>query len=162
VAACVLHAEGLAERIGVLDFDQHYGNGTDDIIAKRRLRWIEHYTAGGKWCRRNQAAEFLDAISAIVAGMSGCGLILYQAGADPHVDDPLGGWLTTAQLRERDRRVFAAAAERQVPIAWNLAGGYQRTDDGGIEPVLEIHRNTMRECVRTYCRPPVATALRFG
>ncbi len=39
------------------------------------------------------------------------------------------------------------AAEWQVPIAWNLADGYQRNDDGGIGPVLKIHRNTMRECI---------------
>jgi acetoin utilization deacetylase AcuC-like enzyme len=82
--------------------------------------------------------------------MCDCDLILYQAGADPHVDDPLGGWLTTEQLRERDRRVFAAAVEWHVPVAWNLAGGYQRTEDGGIGPVLEIHRNTMRECAAAY------------
>jgi len=37
-----------------------------------------------------------------------------------------------------------------VPVAWNLAGGYQRTEDGGIGAVLEIHRNTMRECAAAY------------
>ena len=59
--------------------------------------------------------------------MSGCDLILYQAGADPHIDDPLGGWLTTKQLQQRDKRVFSASAEWKIPVAWNLAGGYQRT-----------------------------------
>ena len=147
IAACALHAEGLVERVGILDFDQHYGNGTDDIIAKRRLRWIEHYTAGSKWRHRSQAAEFLKRIPGIVDEMSGCDVILYQAGADPHVNDPYGGWLTTEQLRERDRRVFAGAAEWHVPVAWNLAGGYQRMNNGGIEPVLEIHRNTISECL---------------
>jgi acetoin utilization deacetylase AcuC-like enzyme len=146
VAACVLHGEGLVERVGIIDFDQHYGNGTDDIIGRRRVRWIEHCTAGLKWRRPAQAVGFLDHIPDVVAGMRGCDLILYQAGADPHVDDPLGGWLTTEQLRERDRRVFAAAAEWKVPMAWNLAGGYQRTADGGIGPVLEIHRNTANVC----------------
>lgn len=150
VAACVLQAEGLVGRVGILDCDQHYGNGTDDIIERRRLNWIEHCTAGARWRYRSQADEFLDALPDIVAGMSGCDLILYQAGADPHVKDPLGGWLTTEQLRERDRRVFAAAAEWKLPIIWNLAGGYQRTADGGIEPVLEIHRNTMRACVEQF------------
>jgi acetoin utilization deacetylase AcuC-like enzyme len=147
VAACVLHDEGRVERVGIIDFDQHFGNGTDDIIRRRHIRWIEHCTAGMKWHRPAQAAEFLDEIPQIVARMKDCNLILYQAGADPHVNDPLGGWLTTEQLRSRDRRVFAAAAEWKVPVAWNLAGGYQRTEDGGIGPVLEIHRNTMRECV---------------
>lgn len=146
VAACALREEGLAGRVGIVDFDQHYGNGTDDIVSRRRIRWIEHCTAGLKWHRPTQAAEFLDHIPEVVARMRDCDLILYQAGADPHVNDPLGGWLNTEQLRERDRRVFAAAAEWKLPVAWNLAGGYQRTEDGGIGPVLQIHRNTMRDC----------------
>ena len=78
--------------------------------------------------------------------MRDCDVILYQAGADPHVDDPLGGWLTTEQLRERDRRVFESAQRLGVPIAWNLAGGYQEP----LSKVLEIHDNTMRECERVY------------
>jgi len=53
-------------------------------------------------------------------------LLLYQAGADPQVDDPLAGWLTSEQLRERDRIVFEHCAGRVLPIAWNLAGGYQK------------------------------------
>lgn len=147
VTACSLHAEGLVSRIGILDFDQHYGNGTDDIIETLKIDWVEHITAGAHWHQPSEARRFLNAIPDMVAQMSGCDVILYQAGADPHIDDPLGGWLTTEQLFERDRRVFAAAIEWKVPVAWNLAGGYQRTADGGIEPVLEIHRNTMRACV---------------
>lgn len=155
VAACVLRDEGKAERVDILDFDQHYGNGTDDIIGRRRIGWIEHCTVGLTWNRAARAARFFDEIPQMVARMKDCDLILYQAGADPHIDDPLGGWLTTKQLRERDRRLFAAAAELKVPIAWNLAGGYQRTADGGIGPVLEIHRNTMRECAASYARRSV-------
>jgi hypothetical protein len=36
--------------------------------------------------------------------------------------------------------------KNRVPMVWNLAGGYQQSPAGGIEPVLEIHRNTMRAC----------------
>ncbi|OZB47637.1 MAG: hypothetical protein B7X60_05745 [Polynucleobacter sp. 39-45-136] len=74
--------------------------------------------------------------------MRGCDVILYQAGADPHINDPLGSWLTTAQLFERDLLVFQAAAELGIPVAWNLAGGYQTP----LRRVLEIHDNTMRAC----------------
>ena len=150
VTACALHAEGLIRRVGILDFDQHYGNGTDDIIAALDAHWVEHLTAGATWRHQSQAVEFLDAIPEMVAKMSNCDVILYQAGADPHIADPYGGWLTTDQLHQRDLRVFIAAAKEGVPIAWNLAGGYQRTKDGGIEPVLEIHRNTMLACIQSY------------
>jgi len=77
---------------------------------------------------------------------AGCDLLLYQAGADPHVNDPLGGWLTTEQLRERDRRVFTTCRDMRLPIAWNLAGGYQTN----LRKVLDIHDNTMLECLGAY------------
>jgi len=40
--------------------------------------------------------------------------------------------------------------ENKIPVVWNLAGGYQVNLDGSIPKVLEIHDNTMRECVRVY------------
>jgi len=123
VAAQVLKGGGEARRVGILDFDQHEGDGTEDIIGHLGLDWIEHYTAGAHWHTRRQAARFLAGIASIVRRMADCEVILYQAGADPHVDDPLGGWLTTAQLRERDRAVFGEARRIGVPIAWTWPGG---------------------------------------
>ena len=66
------------------------------------------------------------------------------------MNDPLGGWMTDEQLAERDRIVFEVAATIGVPVAWNLAGGYQKTADGGIEPVLAIHRRTMETCAKVF------------
>ena len=111
VAACSLHAEGLVSRVGILDFDQHYGNGTADIIKTLDIDWVEHVTAGAHWRYATQAPEFLDAIPDMVAGMSGCDLILYQAGADPHIDDPYGGWLTTKHYKNATTGLFS---ERRV------------------------------------------------
>jgi hypothetical protein len=37
-----------------------------------------------------------------------------------------------------------------VPVAWNLAGGYQVEPDGGIEPVLAIHRRTLQACADVF------------
>ena len=125
VTAFVLKQEGLVRNVGVLDFDQHWGDGTEDIIRRQSVDWISHYSAGARWDSPDDAEEFLGMIPEIVEGMRTCELILYQAGADPHIDDPLGGWLTTEQLRERDRRVFVACQSFGIPVAWNLAGGYQ-------------------------------------
>ena len=80
--------------------------------------------------------------------MRDCDVVLYQAGADAHIDDPLGGWLTTEQLRRRDAIVFDGLRKLGVPVAWNLAGGYQREADGSIPVVIEIHTNTAREALR--------------
>ena len=89
-------------------------------------------------------------LPAIVDELADCDLVLYQAGADPHVNDPLGGWLTTDELRRRDAIVFERLRALGVPVVWNLAGGYQQERDGTIPRVLEIHDNTARECVRAF------------
>jgi acetoin utilization deacetylase AcuC-like enzyme len=72
--------------------------------------------------------------------------MLYQAGADPHVDDPLGGVLTNEQLRMRDRIVFRTAIKLSIPVAWNLAGGYQSP----LRKVLDIRDATAIECIESY------------
>jgi acetoin utilization deacetylase AcuC-like enzyme len=155
VAALALRAAGDVRRVGILDFDQHYGDGTDALIRELDLDWIRHYTAGAEYGDPTQAEEFLARIPALVAALGDCDVLLYQAGADPHLDDPLGGWLSTEDLAERDRRVFAAAAERGLPIAWNLAGGYQTP----LRKVLDIHDNTLRACIQAHrCGGARATA----
>jgi acetoin utilization deacetylase AcuC-like enzyme len=149
VTALALADQGLARSVGILDFDQHYGDGTDDILAVLGIERVVHVTAGRENFTRNDAPRFLAAIERWVDRMAACDVILYQAGADPHVDDPLGGFLTTEQLRERDRLVFRAASARRIPLAWNLAGGYQTP----LRRVLDIHDNTARECVAAYESP---------
>lgn len=61
-----------------------------------------------------------------------------------------GGVLTTEQIFERDRRVFKLCKKHNVPVAWNLAGGYQVEPDGSIPKVLEIHLNTFRAAAEVY------------
>jgi acetoin utilization deacetylase AcuC-like enzyme len=138
-------------RVGILDCDMHYGDGTDAILAVLTdASFVEHWTAGAHFTEREQAATFLAELPGIVRRMRACDVVLYQAGADPHVDDPLGGWLTTEELRRRDAIVFDELARMGIPVVWNLAGGYQRELDGSIPKVLEIHDNTLRECARVY------------
>jgi acetoin utilization deacetylase AcuC-like enzyme len=148
VTALALRAAGEAARVGILDFDQHYGDGTDDIINRLRIDWITHYSAGEHYGLVSEATQFLAAIPGLVTAMKDCDVILYQAGADPHIEDPLGGWLTTAQLYARDLLVFKTAAELGIPIAWNLAGGYQTP----LRKVLGIHDGTMRACAEIHLR----------
>lgn len=148
VAAISLLRDGAVRRIGILDCDQHYGNGTEDIIDRLKLReQVRHVTVGQGYMPA--ASGFLAALPGIVAGFADCDLLMYQAGADPHVDDPLGGYLTTEQLLERDRIVFRASALLGIPVVWNLAGGYQEP----LRKVLDIHANTMQACVEAYYDP---------
>jgi acetoin utilization deacetylase AcuC-like enzyme len=154
VTAFALKAEGRAERVGILDFDQHYGDGTDDIIRTLGVNFVKHFSSGAEYFRKSQANEFLQRIPQLVASMRDCDVILYQAGADPHVDDPLGGWLTNEQLAKRDYLVFAAASQLSIPIAWNLGGGYQSP----LRKVLDIHDQTMLAAAFVYSLSSVGHA----
>jgi acetoin utilization deacetylase AcuC-like enzyme len=159
VAALALKKAGKVERVGILDLDYHYGNGTDNIIRKLGCeKWIWHFTGGARYTSPSQVPEFFrDKLPEVLAAMTTCDLVLYQAGADAHIDDPYGGWLTTMQLLERDAIIFSALRDADVPVAWNLAGGYQVEKDGSIPKVLEIHDNTMRECVSAFSAPKDAS-----
>ena len=126
-------------RIGILDFDAHYGDGTDAIIRRLDVNNVTHYSQGRY---ENPNPElFLNGIEWLIKSMfNRCDLVLYQAGADAHIEDPLGaGFLTTEELFERDRMVFSTLRALKIPVVWNLAGGYQRP----FSKVLDIHSNTM-------------------
>jgi acetoin utilization deacetylase AcuC-like enzyme len=152
IATLVLQKERPGLRVGILDLDMHYGNGTDEILRKvGPFLNVTHYTAGARYADASQADGFFSVwLPTALQSLSKHDIVLYQAGADPHIDDPHGGWLTTEQLRKRDALVFEALQKAEVPVAWNLAGGYQVEADGSIPKVLEIHDNTMRECIRVY------------
>lgn len=149
VAAMDLLESGAAKKVGILDCDEHYGNGTDDIIDVLDVGYsVSHFTTGNKGYGASDAEWFVDNLPALVSSLfSDCDVLLYQAGADAHVNDPLGGWMTTDQLFRRDAAVFSSAKALGLPVAWVLAGGYQREPDGSIPRVLEIHDNTMRACL---------------
>ena len=150
VAALAVKDAGLVNRVAILDCDAHYGNGTDSIIRALGLDWIEHHTQGLTFGTARQAdnGAYERWLDAAIERCLDCDLVLYQAGADPHINDPLGGILTTEQMSARDRDVFERLGH--LPTVWNLAGGYQvvngATEAGRIEPVLALHRETARLC----------------
>ncbi|MBK9757148.1 MAG: hypothetical protein IPO88_27355 [Nannocystis sp.] len=150
VAVRVLQLDGLARKIGILDIDAHYGDGTDDIILRLGLTDIHHWTFGAHHHDASTADAFLRDLPNVLNDFNDRELVLYQAGADPFIDDPLGGVLTREQLRLRDRMVFQHFARAGIPLAWNLAGGYTRDAAGTIEPVLQIHDATLEECHAAY------------
>lgn len=151
VTAVKLLDEGLVRSVAILDCDVHEGNGTQDIINRLGLHTqIQHHSMGYHFQTREQAgpaaAHFETWLQDALAQCTSADLVLYQASADPHVDDPLGGVLTADELLRRDEAVFRTL--RHKPLVWNLAGGYQRDAAGGIDPVLELHRTTMLAWMR--------------
>ena len=141
VAALALYARGLVRRVAILDLDQHFGDGTRDILRRLEISWVRHYTYGLDPATQESAKPWLESLpQAVRQTVESCDLVLYQAGADPHVDDPLGGGLTAEQMACRDRIVFEGCKEIGVPVVVNLAGGYQTP----AEKVVQLHVSTLR------------------
>lgn len=151
VTALALKAEGLLRRVAILDLDFHWGDGTDDIISTLGLDWVVHSSPKGMIKTPGKGKVYLEQLPELMEQQfADCDLLLYQAGADAHIEDPLGGWMNSEQLSRRDAIVFEMCKRMGLPVAWNLAGGYQRDASGGIEPVLAIHRATMRACAQRF------------
>ncbi len=142
------------KRVAIVDCDMHYGNGTDDIINvldPKRQKYI-NMTFGAFFFNPSQATEYLayfDVVKGTLAEFKP-DVILYQSGADVHENDPFGGVLTEKQMYERDVKMFTIAKELNIPIAWDLAGGYQVDVDGGCNYVLQLHLNTFKACMEVY------------
>jgi acetoin utilization deacetylase AcuC-like enzyme len=130
-------------RVGILDLDQHDPDGVRDIVARLRLD-IPIVHGRGTPASAERWLQKLPAL--IVETFIDCDLLLCQLGADPHIEDELGGWLDDDQLRHRDRAVLSIGRAIGLPVVWNLAGGYQRD----FRRVLDIHDATMQECARAW------------
>jgi acetoin utilization deacetylase AcuC-like enzyme len=144
------------KRVAIVDCDQHYGNGTQNILNELDRKDIFHSTFGRYYFTPEDAPYYLHDLCPTTGKLVDQlynfqpDIIIYQAGADVHVDDPFGGILTTEEIYERDVRIFTIARNLQIPIAWNLAGGYQKD----INEVLVIHHNTFIAAEEIYgCSP---------
>ena len=145
IAAIKLKRAGLVDRVGIVDLDAHFANGTAHIIDHLNIDYVEHLSLGAMHARYfDDWSRFLSDMPILLRDrFSKVDLLLYQAGADAHIDDPAGGYFSTAQLKARDRIVFTFSGESGIPVVWNLAGGYQSP----LEMVLKLHQNTLNECI---------------
>jgi acetoin utilization deacetylase AcuC-like enzyme len=162
VAIRALKADKAIGRAAVIDCDVHHGNGTAFIFAGERSVFtfsihqennypsfkprstldvhLPDYADDELYLR--QLAGALPRIFA-----SGPDIAFYLAGADPFEEDQLGGLgLTRDGLRRRDRLVFNAALELNVPLVVTLAGGYARR----LDDTVQIHATTVEEAIRAF------------
>jgi acetoin utilization deacetylase AcuC-like enzyme len=149
ITALVLKKKGLVNRVSIIDADRHYADGSTQIIKKLGLDWIEHHTQGQFFNSRSDCVNgrYTRWLKRAIGKCLGSDLVVYQAGVDSHVDDPLGGLQTTPELADRDRLVFEGLGH--LPLVINLAGGYQiikgaTSPAEQLEPVLALHRQTAR------------------
>jgi acetoin utilization deacetylase AcuC-like enzyme len=71
--------------------------------------------------------------------------IIYLAGADPHEGDRLGKLsISTDGMRQRDECVFQFGLDREIPIAFSMAGGYGKE----IQSTVDVHFQTIVTALR--------------
>ena len=71
--------------------------------------------------------------------------VIYLAGADPHEEDRLGRLkLSKNGMRARDETVFQYALDKQIPVAFSMAGGYGKE----IESTVDIHFQTIQTALQ--------------
>ncbi|WP_257387978.1 hypothetical protein [Tahibacter caeni] len=142
------------QRIAVLDCDEHGGNGTEEFAARLgNLHAVSIFgTRFGCYgglrssafpvrVREQGFGKYLDALNQAMEIVAGCrpDLLVYQAGADCHRDDPKNqAGLSTRELFQRDLFVFEAAHRLQLPVLFLVGGGYQRA-----RRVAQLNLNTV-------------------
>jgi acetoin utilization deacetylase AcuC-like enzyme len=155
VAIRRLQRDGAIKRAMVVDCDVHHGNGTaavfanDDSVFTLSIHQANNYPTEKPPSSLDihlpdgiGDAEYLHRLGngyRAAFTMFKPELVLYVAGADPYLEDQLGGLsLTFDGLRERDRVVIWTALSHGAPVAIVLAGGYAQS----VEDTISIHANT--------------------
>ena len=76
--------------------------------------------------------------------------IMHVSGADPYMEDQLGGLLLTFDgLARRDRLIYEAARSRKLPVCITLAGGYAFNP----HDTVVIHANTAKVAAEVLAVP---------
>jgi acetoin utilization deacetylase AcuC-like enzyme len=143
VAGSVLLAEGIVERILVVDLDVHQGDGTADIFAvePRVFTFSMHSERNfpvrkiaSDWdiglADQTGDAAYLERLRAVLPELERRAMpdiVFYNAGVDPHETDRLGRLALSGDgLRQRDRAVIGYFRGRDIPLCGVIGGGYSR------------------------------------
>jgi acetoin utilization deacetylase AcuC-like enzyme len=162
VAAAVLLRDGAVARAAVVDCDVHQGNGTAAIFRDEPAVFTFSLHGANNFPFRKETSdldvtfqdgagddEYLTALGAhLPAVLDGRrpDVVFYLAGADPYEGDRLGRLkMTIDGLRARDRLVFGACRDRELPVVVVMSGGYA----ADVDAIVTIHTNTIREAVHS-------------
>ena len=160
VAARLMQAEQARRsrqplRVAIIDLDVHQGNGTARIFQGDPTVFTLSLHGQKNFPFRKEASDldvdlpdgtgddaYLHALERALDELAhrfDPQLLIYLAGADPHVGDRLGRLkLTWDGLEARDRRVFDWAWQRGLPLAFAMAGGYGRR----LKDTVQVQINT--------------------
>ena len=156
VAARAMQAEGLAERVMIVDLDVHQGDGTAAIVGDDPTIHTLSIHGRNNFPFRKQSSRqdvelddgtgddaylaTLRAVLPLALSASRPDLAIYLAGADPFVGDRLGRLsLSKDGLTARDAHVLDTLRAAGVPVAIAMAGGYAED----IDDIVDIHFATV-------------------
>jgi len=115
VAVDHLRREGLIRKAFVLDFDLHYGDGTEAVLRDRGCALIHNPRARERWA-------YLDEVEAVLSSID-ADIIAVSAGFDQHVLD-WGGLLYSEDYTRIGGLVHRACRRLGIGCFAVLEGGY--------------------------------------
>jgi acetoin utilization deacetylase AcuC-like enzyme len=165
VAARTLQAEGLVQRVAIVDCDVHQGNGTASILADDPTVYTFSVHAANNYPFDKETSDldielpdgagdqpYLAAVErGVCTALSAAQpqLVIFLAGADPFEGDRLGRLKVSKRgLAQRDRLVLDLCRHAGVAVAVAMAGGYARR----IEDCVDIHFATVLAAAEALAR----------
>lgn len=157
VAARDLQANGLAERVVIIDCDVHQGNGTAQITAGDPTIFTFSIHGEKNFPFRKfpsdldigltdgvTDADYLYYVEEGVARAlfaANADFAFYISGADPYIEDRLGKLCISQKgLAARDRLVMQMLHAASLPVAVVMGGGYA----DNVDTIVDIHLQTIR------------------
>jgi len=148
-------------KVAIIDLDVHQGNGTASILENDPSIFTFSIHGENNFPFSKEVSD-LDIglpdgtgdefyLAALHQGLDKLeeqfkpDFIIYLAGADPHEGDRLGKLsITKNGMGQRDQCVFQFALDRQIPIAFSMAGGYGKE----IQSTVDIHFQTIQTALQ--------------
>ena len=163
IAARYLQANGLAQKILIVDLDVHQGNGTaeifkgDDSVFTFSMHGKANYPFKKEISDLDIALEtdcsddeYLNILKQTLPNLIETqqpDFIFYLCGVDILASDKLGKLgCSILGCKERDRYVLQLCKDHNIPVQCSMGGGYSPD----IKVIVDAHANTFREAQHIY------------
>lgn len=148
-------------KVAIIDLDVHQGNGTASILQHDASIFTLSIHGENNFPFQKESSDldiglpdgcddqtYLQSLSQSLDQLDDRfhpDFVIYLAGADPHEGDRLGRLkLSNDGMRLRDAAVFEYTLDRQIPVAFSMAGGYGKE----IESTIAIHFQTIQTALQ--------------
>ena len=152
-------------KVAIIDLDVHQGNGTASILQHDSSIFTLSIHGENNFPFQKEVSDldyglhdgcddqtYLHALGECLDQLDSRfkpDFLIYLAGADPHEDDRLGRLkITKDGMRIRDEMVFQYGLDRNIPIAFSMAGGYGKE----IASTVDIHYQTIQTALQFQMR----------